>query len=179
MKDFIAGVLIILFVGVIGLFAMVSFFEYPNAPLDLHQIAPLPVACAGYSCVTYRELSETMRKNSQSSYEKALSSLLFQRTVSVVASYEKIRITKEDSEQAMNSIEKTLTAIPGGTRVLNETYGNNFKDIAKKDILSLLQRAKMQALGISSPWESKYTPSITVWNRFLRWDENGKSIVRK
>ncbi len=180
MKDYLATLLVAFSIFIILIVAVVSLFPYPRAPLGLQVWMPIPIACAGYSCVTYRELSALVNKNvSKGDPEKILTALILRRATGVVANYEKIRVSKQDAEQTIETIEKTMESVPGGKRILDETYGNAFAGVAKNDIISLLQRQKMQALGIDSPWDSEYAPKITVWNIGMKWDNERKQIVER
>lgn len=167
--------LIIVFLGT------VSFFAYPNAPLGLHRWAPAPVACAGYFCVTYREWNETVKKNGTKTDPKIiLSALILDKATQVVSYYEKVRISDAEVAQASSAVEKTINAIPGGKNMVNEIYGGQLSSyLTKKAVSAILLREKLFALGVTSPWNSKYAPIVTVWNTGLKWDTASKKVVEK
>jgi hypothetical protein len=169
---------VVVFVVVLGI---VGLYRYPEAPFGLQQWAPVPVACAGYNCVTYGEWSKTIKKDTTGNKPEAvLSALLLDKATQSVAYYEKIRISDAEIKQVGMTVEKTINAIPGGKNMLNEKYGGDASlYLSKKGIGAILLREKMSALGVTSPWASKYAPRVTVWNVGLKWDEGSKSVVRK
>ena len=181
MKNFVTALIWLVLIVVVIVLGLVSFSTYPNAPLGLQQWAPAPVACAGYYCVTYREWTTALSKdNTGRKPEVILTGLLLDRATQITAYYEKVRISDADIKQAGSAVEKTINAIPGGKNMLNQTYGGN-ADIylSKEGIKAILLREKMSALGIVSPWKSKYAPRVTVWNVGLRWEDETKSILNK
>jgi hypothetical protein len=169
--------MILIFVAIT--FSVVGFSPYLSAPFSLHNWVPLPVACAGYYCVTYREWTQTIgRSGIESKPEVVLSALLLDKATQTTAYYEKVRISKEDIKQASLAVEETINAIPGGKNMLNEIYGGKSATyLSEKGIKAILLREKMSALGIESPWVSKYAPNVTVWNIGLKWDEVSRSVV--
>lgn len=181
MKKFgIAGVwVVIILVGAV--FGVVSIFPYPTAPFGLQQWAPLPVACAGYSCVTYREWTQAINRDSGGKKPAViLSALVLDKATQIVAYYEKVRISNADIKQAGNAVEKTINAIPGGKNMLNQAYGGNAAVyLSEKGIGAILLREKLSAIGVTNPWQSKYAPTVTVWNVGLKWDAVSKSIVTR
>jgi len=171
--------IIIVIAGV--LLGISSLYLYPNAPLGLHEWVPVPVACAGYYCVTYGEWSRAIKKNgSDSKPEVILSALVLDKATQLVAYYEKVRISDGEVTQASSAVEKTINAIPGGKNMINEAYGGNFSSfLTKKGVSAILLREKLSTIGVTSPWNSKYAPMVTVWNIGLKWDVTSKNIVTK
>lgn len=171
----------LLIVFVVIVFGVVSFVKYPNAPINMQKWVPLPVACAGYSCVTYRQWNNAIaRDTSGKKPEVILSALIFDRATQMVAYYEKIRVSKAEISQTQSSIEKTIKAIPGGKNMINQAYGGDSDlYLAADGIRGVLLRSKLMALGISNPWESKYAPKITVLNIGFKWDKKNKQIIKK
>lgn len=178
MRSILLSVAWFVFIVVVVVFGVVGFFAYPTAPFGLQKWVPVPVVCAGYYCVTYREWSEAIKKDrSGRKPEVLLTALLLDKATQVTAYYEKVRISKADIKQASSAVEKTINAIPGGKNMLNEIYGGNSATyLSEKGISAILLREKMSALGIISPWASKYAPKVTVWNVGLKWDEKTKSV---
>ena len=166
---------------VVVVFGVASLYLYPNAPLGLQKWAPVPVACAGYYCVTYGEWSRAIYKSGATEKpETILSALVLDRATQIVAYYEKVRISDGEIEQASSAVEKTINAIPGGKNMLNETYGGNFVSfLTKKSISAILLREKLFAKGIIRPWDSKYAPTVTVLNVGLKWDAESKKITNR
>lgn len=181
MKNALVGVVWVAIILLVALFGIVSLNTYPTAPFGLQQWLPAPVACAGYFCVTYSEWSEALKKSDKGSKpEVVLSALILDKATQLVAYYEKVRISDGEVTQASSAVEKTINAIPGGKNMLNEAYGGNFSAIlTKKGVSAILLRQKLSAMGIISPWNSKYAPMVTVWNVGLKWDAASKSVVKK
>ncbi|MDO8511861.1 MAG: hypothetical protein Q7S57_01195 [bacterium] len=181
MKNILVSVVWFVLIIVVVVFGLVGLSVYPTAPFGLQKWVPIPVVCAGYYCVTYREWTEAIKKDgSGKKPEVLLSALLLDKATQVTAYYEKVRISKADIKQASLAVEKTINAIPGGKNMLNEIYGGNSATyLSEKGISAILLREKMSALGIISPWESKYAPNVTVWNVGLKWDEASKTVVTK
>lgn len=179
MKNILAWIICIFLAGVLAVFLVAGLFQYPSAPFGMHKWLSLPVACGGYSCITYREL--TIAKNNDAtnkSTEVILSAMMLDRVYRTVANFEKIRISEKEIEQARDAVETTLKAIPGGENVMNEVYGKETKKVlTSDDFTSLLLKEKLSALGIEDPWKSKNAPKITVWNWWIKWDDSSKQFV--
>jgi hypothetical protein len=179
MKNVIAWFICVFLVGVLSVFLVSALYQYPNAPLGLHKWLPMPVACAGYSCITYRDL--TIAKNNDLTNkptEIILSAMMLDRVYRTVANFEKIRISEKEINQARDAVGTTLKAIPGGENVMSEVYGKGAnKVLTSDDFTFLLLKEKLSALGIENPWKSKYAPKITVWNWWIKWDDSKNQFV--
>lgn len=181
MKNIWASLIWLVIIFIVGVLGTVSFFPYPAAPFDLHQSAPLPVVCAGYSCVTYRQWSKAVKNDdTKKTPEVVLTALVFDEVTRQVADYEKVRISKDEIRQAVSAVEQTINAMSGGKNLINEAYaGKTEKYLSEKNVSRILLRQKLAALGVANIWVSKYVPKITVLNVSLKWDDAGKKIVRK
>jgi len=181
MKNIITWFFCVFLVGVLSVFIVSALYQYPNAPFGMHKWLPLPIVCGGYSCITYQDL--TIAKNNDAtnkSTEVILSAMMLDRVYRTVANFEKIRISEKELEQARNAVETTLKTIPGGENVINEVYGKEAdKVLMGNDFTFLLLKEKLFALGVENPWKSQYAPKITVWNWWIKWDNNSKQFVAR
>jgi hypothetical protein len=179
MKNVATWLVYVFLLGGLSVFLLSALYRYPSAPFGLHEWLPMPIACGGYSCITYRDL--TIAKNNDStnrSTEVILSAMMLDRVYRTVANFEKIRISEKEIDQARNAVTTTLKAIPGGENVMNEVYGKEAeKMLTGNDFTFLLLKEKLSALGVEDPWKSKYAPKITVWNWWIKWDDGRKQFV--
>jgi len=181
MKNTIAWFVCVFLLVLLALFSVSALYKYPDAPLGIHEWLPMPIACGGYSCVTYRDLTIAKKKDStQKSTEVILSAMILDRVYRTVANFEKIRISEKEIEQARNAVETTLKAIPGGENVINEVYGKEASNVlTSEDFTFLLLKEKLSALGIDDPWKSKYAPKITVLSWWIKWSDIQKQFVSR
>lgn len=149
----------------------------PEGPLGVHRWMPLPVACVGVSCVTYRRWSRALHATDASSMD-VLSTLLEERVGETVAHREGIRITSAEIDQVARTLIQATQEIPGGGSVLRELYGADPDRAIRERAASFLLRQKLTVAGIPSPWDAdRLPPLITVWNPHLRWDPVRHTIV--
>jgi len=179
MKNILAWFICVFLIGIFSVFLISALYRYPNAPFGIHKWLPMPIVCGSYSCITYRDLTITKNKDStDKSTEVVLSAMILDRVYRTVANFEKIRISEKEIDQARKAVETTLKVIPGGENVMNEIYGKEAeKVLMSNDFTFLLLKEKLSALGINDPWKSKYAPQITVWNWWIKWDDNQKQFV--
>lgn len=156
-----------------------GYMARPVSAVETLKYFPVPVACVGYACVTYSSWNGAIKKNKNqaTTREKLLTELLTRKAVGVVASYEKVRISADETELAMNSIEKTIESVPGGDAETGGIYRGGLSEYGKTSLAAMLMREKLAAAGVKSPWESKYVPKVRVINRHLIWDDKNKRIM--
>jgi len=181
MKNIIAWFVCIFLFFSFTAFMIATFYQYPSAPFGIQEWLPLPIACGGYSCISYRDLTIAKKKDSTNkSTEAILSAMMLNRVYHTVANFEKIRISQKEIDQARSAVESTLKAIPGGENVINEVYGKEAGNVlSSEDFSFLLLKEKLSALGINDPWKSKNAPKITVLNWWIGWNDSQKQFVAK
>ena len=175
-------VFLLLGAGIAGMFLLLvaggALFPFPDAPRSLHRWLPVPVACAGSSCVTYAQWSVGVdRLTKRRSPVDVLTVLLEERAITVVAFREGVRVSSLEVEQALGAVRSTLDGVPGGTEMLRDVYGTYPEQVLRDGLRALLLREKLAAQGLSSPWEGSNPPRVTIWNIHLRWDASRHVVV--
>jgi hypothetical protein len=156
--------------------ALVGFRTPPSA---FHRWLPLPVVCVGPSCVTYARWSEAVaRSGGEQSPLDILTALVDAHATTVVAYREGIRVSKAEEDQALHAVYTTLGGVEGGREFLEALYGANDREL-REGVRALLLKEKLEALGVQLPWESRSSPSVTVWNVHLQWDPAGRTVVAR
>lgn len=138
---------------------------------------PLPVACVGLFCVSYRDLAADLDRSPDAAPIDILSRRLEERAFSLVAFRQGIRVSESDISRAVGGAREAVLSVPEGNAVVRDLYGVTWEASLASAFETLLLREKLQAEGISSPWSATPAPTVTVWNVHLRWDSTTHQIV--
>ncbi|TSC64190.1 MAG: hypothetical protein G01um1014106_240 [Parcubacteria group bacterium Gr01-1014_106] len=170
---------LVLSVGVLGIFfeSLAVAFPIYRAPLALHTWWPLPVACAGVHCVTYRQWTALMRQAEFAEDEETLlTELLTARAAALVARRTGLSVSEAEVDEALRPVRITTASEPAITRFLAARAINVQSPGFRTGLVDMLLRAKLAATGISDVWTHPAAPSVTVFHVRYRWDENARSI---
>lgn len=179
MKNILVRILLGL-VAVVGVIGGVAALLPVSAQLDsFHRRLPLPIACVGLSCLSYRDLAEDLERAPDATLLDLLTRRLEERALSLVAFREGIRVSDTDIARAVAATEGAVAGAPNGNAVLKDLYGPAWKSSLASAFQTLLLREKLHAEGIPSPWSATPVPTVTVWNVHLRWDPTAHRVVEK
>lgn len=171
----------IVLVGVIALGVLAAVIPFPSAPASLHGWWPVPIACAGPRCVTYRELSRVVRAaGSQATPEELLSILLSRQVLRQVARRTGISVASVDVDTALAVIRATTNEARGLREFLDLTYAGGIESPElRRGLEDLLLGGKLQAAGFGNVWLLPEAPRIRVFHIGYRFEKKTHMIVRR
>jgi len=159
--------------------AVAAFTPVSGTQRAFHRWVPLPIACVGLSCLSYRDLAHDLDRNPDASPPEVLTRRLEERALSLVAFREGIRVSDDDISGAVSGAREAVLGVPDGNSVVRDLYGAGWEASLASAFQTLLLREKLHAQGITSPWSATPAPTVTVWNMHLRWDPTSHQIVGK
>lgn len=180
MKAALAGVLAIAaLLGTLIVF-LAAASPFPDAPFRVHVWSPVPVACAGLRCVTYRGWAGAARK-AGNTHDRLplLAEMLASRAAPVVARRSGLRVPPSEVDAALRAVEELAADDPSLKALLSATYGDLRGSRFRQGLTDLLLREKLRAAGFSTAWESPAAPPVMVLSARYRWDAATHRVVAR
>lgn len=179
-------------VCIVALWVVLAFSPLsgnPSGPLGTW--FPLPIACAGRRCVTYRAWAAvvTRVRSSQPAPDTAelssaraaslLTELLTSRAVGIVARRAGLTVTESEVDAAL----KTVTTVAADERSLQqflvEQYGDLMNPGFRSGMRDLLTRTKLAAAGISDVWMDPGAPWVLMLHARNWWNPTTHRVVAR
>lgn len=188
MKRTVLGGVLVVGLCVGALESLAVAFPIQQAPLNIHDWWPFPVACAGARCVTYRQWTGLIKQaalpteqagSSEDTDAMLLTELLTARAAALVARRSGLGVTTEEIENAARALHITTASEPAITQFLAARAINPQSSAFRSGLVDMLLRAKLAATGITDVWAHPAAPSIAIFHARYRWDESARQVVSR
>lgn len=149
-----------------------------RAPWSLHAWWPVPVACAGLRCVTYRQLADFARREvGEVSPAELLTRLLTREAQRTVARRTGLAVSEEELGEALESVERASGEDVRFRSFLELTYGNTRSEGFRENFRDLILARKLAAVGVRDVWASPRAPAVKVLHARYVWSARERQIV--
>lgn len=179
-RTLVAWGLLIVVVGTSGVWLLAAGTPLRAQASSVHRALPLPVACAALSCVSYRQLAQTMDAlGTRGDPAVVLTELLTERAAGIVARRVVTRVTDADLDAATETLG-SLTAAEAGLRTFfSNQYGNLQSPEFREGLRRILLRRKLAAAGITNVWAHPAAPAVALFQFRYRWDSKEHRVAAR
>jgi hypothetical protein len=172
--------------GTIGSLVVLLFLEgiaatspLLEAPWNLHVWWPAPVACAGFRCVTFRQLAGFVgRTEGKVSPTELLTRLLARGADRAVAGRTGLAVSDDEINEALSSVERAAREDTGLRSFLDLTYGNTESEAFREGFRDLLLARKVATVGVDV-WARPWAPTILVLHTRYAWNAGEHRVVTR
>lgn len=179
MKRLGAWAVVVLVVTGLGVWLVAATAVVPEAPFGIQRWLPLPVACVGGRCITYRAWTALIAQASPGDQTDLLTEFLTGRASGMVARRTGLAIANSEIEEALKTID-TLARDDGGLqRFLAAQYGDLRSPRFRAGLRDVLTRAKLTAAGTPNAWDHPAAPWVVVLHFRYRWDPHAHQVVAR